>query len=195
MTRSVVRFVSYEPAVGPLGKLDLGIGTVPNWIIIGGESGPKARTMNPQWAREVRDQCKPLGVPLFLKQWGTYASIPSTTKDVSSRGCARQRDEYGHSFLLPEHGNGALRCAHRRGHGRGCRKDTACRAMIGMRTDLAEKTNITATASENGLSRESRWYRQSRCDTDAFAQEIADRRNQQQARARADKRQHGIVLT
>jgi protein gp37 len=46
---AAVRFVSYEPAVGPLGKLDVGIGTAPNWIIVGGESGPKARAMNPQW--------------------------------------------------------------------------------------------------------------------------------------------------
>jgi protein gp37 len=68
-------------AGGALGKLDLGVGTVPNWIIIGGESGPKARVMNPQWAREIRDQCKPLEIALFLKQWGTYASNPLVWED------------------------------------------------------------------------------------------------------------------
>jgi protein gp37 len=78
---AAIRFVSYEPAIGPLGTLDLGVGTIPDWIIVGGESGPHARAMNPQWARQVRDQCKPLGVSLFLKQWGTYASNPLVYED------------------------------------------------------------------------------------------------------------------
>jgi protein gp37 len=77
---AVVRFVSYEPAIGPLGQIvtgSVGNFVVPDWIIIGGESGPQARTMNPQWARDVVRQCKEHRcVAPFLKQWGTYASNP-----------------------------------------------------------------------------------------------------------------------
>jgi len=62
-----VRFLSVEPLIGPMGKLDLkGI----DWVIVGGESGPAARHMKPDWVREVRDQCLDGGVALFFKQWG-----------------------------------------------------------------------------------------------------------------------------
>lgn len=61
-----VRFLSCEPLLGPLG-LDLdGV----NWVIVGGESGPGARAMKPEWARAVRDQCLVARVPFFLKQLG-----------------------------------------------------------------------------------------------------------------------------
>lgn len=62
-----VRFLSIEPLIGPVGKLDL---TGIDWVIVGGESGPGARPMNPEWAREVRDQCLESGVAFFFKQWG-----------------------------------------------------------------------------------------------------------------------------
>lgn len=66
-TNAHVKFLSIEPLLGPLGKLDLsGI----DWVIVGGESGPRARPMHPEWAREVRDQCIASGVPFFFKQWG-----------------------------------------------------------------------------------------------------------------------------
>lgn len=62
-----IRFLSVEPLIGRVGKLDLsGI----DWVIVGGESGPGARPMNPDWAREVRDQCIDAGVSFFFKQWG-----------------------------------------------------------------------------------------------------------------------------
>lgn len=62
-----VRFLSIEPLIGPVGTLDLsGI----DWVIVGGESGPGARPMDPGWVREVRDQCIESGVPFFFKQWG-----------------------------------------------------------------------------------------------------------------------------
>ena len=62
-----VRFLSVEPLIGPIGKLPLtGIG----WVIVGGESGPRARPMDEQWVRDVRDQCTDAGVPFFFKQWG-----------------------------------------------------------------------------------------------------------------------------
>jgi protein gp37 len=69
------RFISYEPAIAPLGPIAIGE-WLPDWIICGGESGPKARSMNPAWARHVRDQCRALGVAFLHKQWGGYQSNP-----------------------------------------------------------------------------------------------------------------------
>ena len=69
-----VRFVSYEPAIGPLTLRD-GIGA-PDWIICGGESGRHPRFMDPRWARELRDECALIGVAFYLKQMTAKASIP-----------------------------------------------------------------------------------------------------------------------
>ncbi len=64
---AAIRFVSVEPLLGPIDKLPLkGI----HWVIAGGESGPRAREMKPEWARSIRDQCVDAGVPFFFKQWG-----------------------------------------------------------------------------------------------------------------------------
>jgi protein gp37 len=64
---AAVRFLSLEPLLGPLFDLDLsGI----HWAIVGGESGPGARAMDPAWAANLRDQCVRAGVPFFFKQWG-----------------------------------------------------------------------------------------------------------------------------
>ncbi len=61
-----IRFLSCEPLLGPL-ELDLeGI----HWVIVGGESGPVRRAMEPQWAEAIRDECLERGVPFFFKQWG-----------------------------------------------------------------------------------------------------------------------------
>lgn len=66
-TGAVVKFLSLEPLLGPLGTLDLaGI----DWVIVGGESGPGARPMKPEWVTEVRRQCARAGVAFFFKQWG-----------------------------------------------------------------------------------------------------------------------------
>jgi protein gp37 len=62
-----VRFLSIEPLLGPIGRINLeGI----HWVIVGGESGPNARPMLIDWAREVRDQCRAAKIPFFFKQWG-----------------------------------------------------------------------------------------------------------------------------
>jgi protein gp37 len=62
-----VRFLSLEPLLGPLDRLNLrGI----DWTIVGGESGPGARPMDPAWVISLRDQCRMAGVPFFFKQWG-----------------------------------------------------------------------------------------------------------------------------
>jgi protein gp37 len=66
-TPANIKFLSLEPLLGPLGKLSLsGI----DWVIVGGESGPRARSIEADWAREVRDQCIEQNVPFFFKQWG-----------------------------------------------------------------------------------------------------------------------------
>jgi protein gp37 len=56
---------------------------LPNWVIVGGESGPGARPMHPDWARSVRDQCQAAGVPFFFKQWGEWAPECETFHKVS----------------------------------------------------------------------------------------------------------------
>jgi protein gp37 len=66
-TGAVVKFLSLEPLLGPLPRLNLE-GT--DWVIVGGESGPGARPMDPAWVLEIRDQCLDARVPFFFKQWG-----------------------------------------------------------------------------------------------------------------------------
>ena len=64
---AAVRFLSLEPLLGPLSRLPLaGI----SWVIVGGESGFKHRPIQPDWVRQIRDQCVQKGVPFFFKQWG-----------------------------------------------------------------------------------------------------------------------------
>jgi protein gp37 len=66
-TNAAVKFLSLEPLLGPLPKLNLrGI----DWVIVGGESGPGARPMQPQWVTAIRDQCSTKNVAFFFKQWG-----------------------------------------------------------------------------------------------------------------------------
>ena len=69
---AVVRFISYEPALGPLVLGD----RCPDWIICGGESGGGARMMDPQWARDLRDECAAAGVMYFFKQMTGKKPIP-----------------------------------------------------------------------------------------------------------------------
>jgi len=86
-TPAAVRFVSAEPLLGPIDfagwmwmKTFLaadGSGRIPtnelDWVICGGESGPGARPMHPEWPLSIRDQCQAAGVAYFFKQWGEYA--------------------------------------------------------------------------------------------------------------------------
>ena len=66
-TSARTKFLSLEPLLGPLSGLDLsGI----DWVIAGGESGPGARPMDPDWVRQIRDLCVARRVPFFFKQWG-----------------------------------------------------------------------------------------------------------------------------
>jgi protein gp37 len=64
-----VKFLSLEPLLGPLNDLDLsGI----DWVVVGGESGPKARPLEKEWVVDIRDQCLAADVPFFFKQWGGF---------------------------------------------------------------------------------------------------------------------------
>jgi protein gp37 len=76
-TPAAVRWVSYEPALGPLNLAEIETGgeALLDWLVCGGESGPGARPMHPDWARAARDQCFAASVPFFFKQWGEYASV------------------------------------------------------------------------------------------------------------------------
>ena len=75
-TPAAVRFLSCEPLIGPLTGLRLdGI----HWVIVGGESGPRSRPMEADWAREIRDACDAANVAFFFKQWG------GVRKDLTGR--------------------------------------------------------------------------------------------------------------
>ncbi len=62
-----VRFLSVEPFLGPIPRLPL---SDIDWVIVGGESGPRCRPMDPSWVRQIRDRCIVYDVPFFFKQWG-----------------------------------------------------------------------------------------------------------------------------
>jgi len=106
-TPAAVRFVSAEPLLGPIDFARLGDATFRlnaftgeaehtlgfkdrtrgrlDWIIVGGESGPNARPMHPDWARSIRDQCAAAGVPFFFKQWGRWALFADGDADPDPR--------------------------------------------------------------------------------------------------------------
>ena len=66
-TAAPIKFISFEPLISPVGKLDLrGI----DWVIVGGESGPGARPMDVSWVLEIKRQAERLDIPFFFKQWG-----------------------------------------------------------------------------------------------------------------------------
>lgn len=86
-TPAAVRWISAEPLLGPVdllatpagdilcrcgGCMEMTRDTRLDWVVVGGESGPKARPMHPQWARDLRDQCAAAGVPFLFKQWGEW---------------------------------------------------------------------------------------------------------------------------
>ena len=66
-TGAQIKFLSLEPLLGPLPNLDM---TGIDWVIVGGESGPRARQMHPAWVIDLRDQCRRANIPFFFKQWG-----------------------------------------------------------------------------------------------------------------------------
>lgn len=124
-----VRFISAEPVLGPLDlrhwvgsqpyiqgasthhcrdgyeRQDIGGGIIDgiDWVIVGGESGPGARPMHPDWARSLRDQCQAAGVPFFFKQWGEWApryvaGVPETDPPSGATPRAQWHDACGLIF-------------------------------------------------------------------------------------------------
>lgn len=85
-TPAAVRFVSIEPMLGPI-RLDAVEWL--DWVIVGGESGPKARPMPPRWVRDIRDQCVSAGTPFLFKQWGEWAPDCLCKRRKSHRTIAR----------------------------------------------------------------------------------------------------------
>lgn len=88
------RFLSIEPMLGPIdlgvfghrmGAPDRSTRGVIDWIICGGESGPQARPMSPDWARSLRDQCRQAGVPFLFKQWGEWLPMLGQAEGIPVR--------------------------------------------------------------------------------------------------------------
>ena len=114
-TPAAVRFISAEPLLGPVnltravwtmgyqrghGLTASYVHTGPccqrfhgiDWVIAGGESGPGARPMHPDWIRALRDQCQSAGVPFFFKQWGAHAPGPDGPRRVGKKAAGRLLD-------------------------------------------------------------------------------------------------------
>lgn len=79
-----VTFWSVEPMLGPLGHIPFDL--MPDWVIVGGESGHGARPMSPDWVREVRDQCARFGSKFLFKQWGEWLPMLGQVEGVEVRG-------------------------------------------------------------------------------------------------------------
>lgn len=91
---AAVHFVSYEPAMGPIGSLSIGDQT-PDWLIIGGESGvalDRTRPTKPEWVREAIIECQRVGTAPFLKQWGRYENNPLVVEGGRTVRAAMRED-------------------------------------------------------------------------------------------------------
>ncbi len=99
-TPAAVRWISAEPLLGDVGLFaflrgairdaslaELNCPTMPglDWVVAGGESGPSARPVHPDWVRSIRDQCQSAGVPFFFKSWGEWSPIYSCDDDPDAR--------------------------------------------------------------------------------------------------------------
>lgn len=89
----IVRFISYEPALGPL-RLPSN-GPLPDWLISGGESGPGARPLKPRWVRDVITDCRHCGVAPFHKQRGSYHNNPLVVEQGKTTREAQEKDAEG----------------------------------------------------------------------------------------------------
>lgn len=78
-TPAAIRWLSAEPLLGPLDLDRSGL----DWVVVGGESGPGARPMDPHWARSLRDQCAEADVPFLFKQWGAWIPEEDLGEDVA----------------------------------------------------------------------------------------------------------------
>lgn len=102
-TPAACRFLSAEPLLAPIdltGWLSCRKCHPLHWVIVGGESGPHSRSMHPDWARSLRDQCADAGIPFFFKQWGEY------TRDglrIGRRAAGRRLDGMEWNGMPPQH--------------------------------------------------------------------------------------------
>ena len=85
-----VKFLSCEPLLSDLGELDL---SRIDWVIVGGESGNKARPMKKEWVLNIQRQCKAQDVPFFFKQWGTYG-VDGVKRNKKVNGCLLDGEIY-----------------------------------------------------------------------------------------------------
>lgn len=101
-TGAAIKFLSLEPLLGPLPRLNL---DAIDWVIVGGESGPGARFMDPLWVTDLRDQCKRASVPFFFKQWGGFRkkragrTLDGRTWDEMPMVAVAQDPRSGNKFL------------------------------------------------------------------------------------------------
>ncbi len=96
---ATIKFLSMEPLLEDLGEVDLsGI----DWVIVGGESGPKARPMKEEWVNNIKKQCEKFGIPFFFKQWGTWgADMVKRNKKKNGRMFqGKLWEEYPQNFML-----------------------------------------------------------------------------------------------
>ncbi|MFE6412615.1 DUF5131 family protein [Streptomyces sp. NPDC057837] len=127
-TPAAIRFLSCEPLLGPVNLTDINSvnvlrgddtgyenglhwvdGPTINWVIVGGESGPGARPMSPDWARSLRDQCAAADVPYLFKQWGEYAPTGYMAIGARQKGClfvGDPIDDLGHRWEMRRVGKG-----------------------------------------------------------------------------------------
>lgn len=110
-TPAAVRWISAEPLLGPV-NASIWLDSLPavvdqrprlDWVVVGGESGPRARVMHPDWARSLRDQCQSEGVPFFFKQTGLWQAMP-----VEEAGGKETRTEEGTTFVKTKGGGSEL---------------------------------------------------------------------------------------
>jgi protein gp37 len=91
---AAARFISYEPAIGPV-RLNQTHVVQPDWLIAGGESGHGARPMRAVWARDIIRDCEENGVAPFFKQWGAFGNNPLVSEQGLSAKAAAAADSYG----------------------------------------------------------------------------------------------------
>lgn len=118
----MARFASCEPLLGAL-DVRPWLGGGLDWVIAGGESGPRARPMHPDWARSLRDQCQVACVAFFFKQWGSWSPMPRTGEDglmvlTGSRDVANDGTVYRPGDLTYDPPGPRYRKAIRAGHDR-----------------------------------------------------------------------------
>ena len=89
---AAVRFISAEPLLGPL-NVDAWLGSTIDWVITGGESGPKARPSSPSWFRDLLAKCVAAGVPFHFKQWGDWGPDSGTDSYRCPASLVREVDD------------------------------------------------------------------------------------------------------